>query len=52
MTLSKLFQTTKVNFLLLDPDIPSIVEILPVIGFEPTLGMEKFFPSYDAIFLI
>ena len=51
MTLSKSFQTTEVGFILLDPNVPSIVEVLPIIGFEPALGMEKFSHSSDAIFL-
>ena len=51
MTSSKSFQTTEVNFLLLDPNVPSVVEVPPILGFEPALGMKKFSPSSYDIFL-
>ena len=49
--LSIFYDLTEVNFLLLDPNGPLVVEVLPLIGVELALGMEKFSHSSDAIFL-
>ena len=49
--LSIFYDLIEVNFLLLDPNGPLVVEVLPLIGVELALGMENFSHSSDAIFL-
>ena len=51
MTFSKSFQTIKVSFLFLHVNDQSIVEVLPIAGLEPILGMEKFSSPSDVILL-
>ena len=41
MNFSKSFQTIVVSFLFLEANVLLVVEVLPIVGLEPTLGMKK-----------